>query len=253
MRCVPCVVMLAVIVLVAAVAGAQEDEATSYVYGIYYECDMEKQWLADMLVEHAFAPAFDAAVEEGTISAWGWLVHHTGGKWRRVLYYSAPTIDGMLGALESVFDAAEKEHPEAGRALNEICGSHEDYIWQWGTGSSPAGRAETRGEAGFSVYMNCEMGREARADEIVEEVFAPIYDQQVKAGKLVSWGWLKHFVGGKWRRLSVMTAADHMTLLNVRNAVIEEMVAKNSEATEEFDSICGSHQDYMWDIMFETP
>ena len=253
MRCVPCVVMLGMLVLVAVAAGAQEEDPTSFVYGIYYECDMDSQWLADQLVEDALAPAFDAAVEAGAITAWGWLAHHTGGAWRRALYYSAPTIEGLLGALDSVFDAAEKEHPEAGQALNKICGRHEDYIWQWGTGSSPAGRLENRGEAAFSVYMSCEMGREERADEIVEKVFAPIYDKQVKAGKLVSWGWLKHFVGGTWRRLAVMTAADHVTLLQVRNAVIEEMAAKHGETAEEFDEICGSHQDYMWDIVFETP
>jgi len=30
------------------------------------------------------------------VSAWGWLAHHTGGKWRRGLYRTAPTIDGLL-------------------------------------------------------------------------------------------------------------------------------------------------------------
>lgn len=50
------------------------------------------------------------------------------------------------------------------------CPRHEDYIWQVDNGSS----GEKRGEAGFSVYHVCDVGREDRADEIIAEHVAPI-------------------------------------------------------------------------------
>jgi hypothetical protein len=85
--------------------------------------------------------------------------------------------------------------------------------------------------------------------------FGPIYDQAVADGKLTSWGWSQHWVGGKYRRLLTMTAADHKSLLNTRNALIE--AAFDAEGMEEigteFTDICGSHSDYMWDIEHEKP
>jgi hypothetical protein len=39
------------------------------------------------IFELAYLPAFEAAVADGTITSFGWLAHHTGGKWRRVLYH----------------------------------------------------------------------------------------------------------------------------------------------------------------------
>jgi hypothetical protein len=65
--------------------------------------------------------------------------------------------------------------------------------------------------------------------------------------------WLKHYVGGEWRRPSTTTAADHATLLDVCGAIIEEIIARHSEAGEEFDAICGRHQDYMWNVQHEKP
>jgi hypothetical protein len=75
----------------------------------------------------------------------------------------------------------------------------------------------------------------------------------VKAGKLTSWGWQSHWVGGKYRRLQTMTGSDHKSLLKARGELIEEMYAEDSKAGEEFTDICGSHSDYMWNIQIETP
>ena len=90
------IVILAVLCL-PAVARAQDEEAkTSYVYATYFQCEVSKQWRADEIANSVFAPAYNAAVEDGTISSWGWLAHHTGGHWRRVLYYTAPGVDALL-------------------------------------------------------------------------------------------------------------------------------------------------------------
>jgi hypothetical protein len=224
-----------------------------YVYGIYFECDVARQDLADEIMELVMAPAWEAAVEDGTVTSWGWLAHHTGAKWRRLLYHSAPDLDNLMAALTTVNETIDERYPEVGRVFSEICGTHEDYVWRSVTGSRGGNVGVERGEAGFSVYMDCDMSREGRADEIVEEVFAPIFDSHVAPGKLASWGWMEHVIGGVYRRIWTMSAADHSALLGARQAIIQEMSEADEAATQEFDSICGSHQDYIWDIVHETP
>jgi hypothetical protein len=95
------------------------------------------------------------------------------------------------------------------------------------------------------------MAKEDRVDELVEKVFAPIYDAHVGPGKLRSWGWSEHIVGGKYRRLSTMTADDWPTLLGMRAAIFEAMDEADSALADDFAEICGSHSDYLWEIAGE--
>jgi hypothetical protein len=236
----------------AAFAGtAQAEEAETpkmFTYATYYYCDVTGQKRADEIVKKENAPVYDQMVKDGLISGWGWLAHHTGGKWRRIEYYQAPTVDALLDAQEEMekrFQAAGNDGMEFGK----ICNAHDDYIWEVESGSSGTGR----GDAGFSVYYTCDQSKEDRADEIVAKDFAPLFDKYVADGKLTSWGWSSHWVGGTFRRLQTMTAANHKDLLKARAALIDEMYAEGNKAGEEFADICGSHVDYMWDIQLETP
>ena len=61
---------------------------------------------------------------------------------------------------------------------------------------------------------------------------------------------LTHVVGGKYRRLSTMTAVDFKTLLRVRGEIFEELDKRL--AGNEFVEICGSHSDYLWEVLHET-
>jgi hypothetical protein len=212
-----CLLVLLSLTLAALPAVAQEEEADSFVYATYFYCDVARQERADESVKANGASVFDAAVEDGTITGWGWLGHHTGGKW-----------------------------------FSQICGAHDDYIWQ--QKFSSGGLAEAgRGKAGFSVYHVCKMSKESRADEIVEETLAPLFNAQIKAGNFSSWGWNSHVVGGKYRRLATYTAPDFDKLIAGRAAVIAALIEKHGDAAEEFNSICSSHQDYMWNIVHEKP
>ena len=241
--------VLLTLALAAMPAVAQEEEADSFVYATYFYCDVARQERADEIVKSTGAPAFDAAVEDGTITAWGWLSHHTGGKWRRLRYHAAPSIDKLLEALESVMGKVVEEHAVAQNEFSQICGAHDDYIWQRKAGSA----GEGRGSAGFSVYHVCKMSKESRADEIVEETLAPLFNAQIEAGNFTSWGWNTHVVGGKYRRLATYTAADFDKLIAGRSAVIAQLIEKHGDAADEFNSICTSHQDYMWNIELEKP
>ena len=233
-------------------AWAQEEEAERpFVYATYFECDVADQELADMLVESVHAPIYDAAVEDGTIQAWGWLSHHTGGKWRRALYYIAPTTDALLAAQKTLAERVDESSSQADARFTRICGAHDDYIWRSVVGSGGPGSVETAnpGDAGISQYMVCKMSKQERADELVETVFGPVYDAQVEAGDLVSWGWLEHSVGGKYRRLLTLRGKDHSGLLNTWGAAINALNEKHADEMDEFGEICYTHQDYIWDIV----
>jgi hypothetical protein len=251
------VIGLAVLAVAAStpiVGLAQEEEAPRpYVYGIYYQCDVTRQELADEIVEAAYAGVYDAALEAGQIQSWGWLAHHTGNEWRRLIYHSAPDLDGLFGALESTSDAIDENNPEMARALGDICGSHVDYVWQHVVGSRAGDLPEDRGDAGFSVYYQCKVSQEERADEIVKDVFAPVFNKNVGAGKLASWGWMEHMIGGEYRRIWTMSGADHSNVLAARDAIYTELMESHRDAVREFDEICYGHQDMMWNILIEKP
>jgi hypothetical protein len=158
------------------IAGAQEEEeSTSFVYATYFECDVSKQWRADEITKNVYAPVYDAAVEEGILSSWGWLAHHTGGKWRRLMYQTAPTVDALMDVPDAVAPKIKEASPNADREFREICGVHDDYIWEAAIGSRGAGLIpQERGKVGISVYFYCDMSKEERADEIVEEACADL-------------------------------------------------------------------------------
>jgi hypothetical protein len=204
-------------------ADSHEEKPESYIYATYFYCKTATQEQADELIKKNNAPVYDAAVADGTIQGWGWLSHHTGGKWRRIQYHMSDSVAGLLKSQETLGKRMDEAMGGADDGFAKICGAHEDYIWKMESGS---GMAEDRASASISVYHVCKISKEERADEIVEKVFAPIYNKAVADGKIKSWGWSSHIVGGKYRRLGTMTA-------------------------NEFSGICGSHSDYLWDIVHE--
>ena len=236
------------------VLAQDDDDAVGYVYGTYLICNSADLGIADEIAKYVFAPDYDAAVEAGDILAWGWLAHHTGGTWRRLLYYTAPSMEALLNAGDTIGAKIDERAPEAGRVFGEACPSHEDYIWQTVPGSGGSTVSGERGAAGLSTYFKCDSSKEERADEIVAEAFGSIHQKQVDAGNLTSWGWLQYNIGGEYRRLLTLTAPDHPTMLKARDAILDEITSGSNEAiSTEFDTICGPHRDYLWDIQIETP
>ena len=106
---------------------------------------------------------------------------------------------------------------------------------------------------GVASYYECDMTREARADEIMLTEMAPVIQQYVESGELLSWHWLEHDLGGKWRRAAIFYAADRATLFRVRTAILEELRSERAEATAEFTDICYTHEDYVWIQLHSSP
>lgn len=248
-RSIVLICALALLVPAFTFASSHEEASVPYAYGTYFECDVNREWLADAIVEQVYKPVYDAAVEDGTLTGWGYLAHHTGGKWRRVLYHVAPTLEAALGAAGSLGDKIE--NVQAAAEFGSICSSHDDYLWRSVVGSAGTEIAQERGAFGFSTYLHCNEANEAAADEVVKNVFAPLYDAEVAAGNLISWGYMEHWVGGEYRRLLTMTATDMSKLMTGRDNAANALIG--SEGADDFFASCTSHSDYIWDVQQETP
>ncbi|HEX9706419.1 MAG TPA: hypothetical protein VGA24_02175 [Steroidobacteraceae bacterium] len=234
--------------MLGGVAFAQDKPAERYTYVTYSVCDLAQQGRADEIFEQVQKGVYEAAVADGTISNYGWLKHHTGGKWRRVVYSSADSMQSLLDAQKKLGDQMDAKNEKLGIEFSKICNSHDDYIWR-----TVAGNIGTvaRGGAAFSVYLICDQGREDQADALMTQVFAPMYDKMVADGKLKSWGWNEHIVGGQYRRLETFSAADVPALMAARAAIIEAY--DDNPLGDTLTDICGDHTDYMWEITSQSP
>jgi len=246
--------MIGILLFVVPPSRAQvADPEKLFAYVTYFICATDRESRADEIIESSFKPHYDQAVEQGQIASWAWMQHYIGGNWRRALVVITTDIDAALETSGALGEIISDETPEAGRAFSQICSSHDDYVWESvpGIGGGPV--AANRGGATFSTYLQCDLALEDRADELIGELFSEIYDAHVADDRLTSWNWLKQSVGGNWRRLLTMGAADHNALLQARAAIQEDLKGRKfSRALREYREICHTRNDYMWDVLLET-
>ena len=246
--------LITIAIALPATTGAQDDAAVAFAYVTYFECNPATEYRADENIERSFKPHYDAAVEAGTILSWSWLGHFVGAKWRRALVLTAGNMNDLLDAAGALGEAIAESTPESGRVFTEVCPVHEDYIWETVPGVGGTAAGQERGDVGFSVYIECDVNREERVDELMQETLGQIYDQQVADGNLATWTWLRHNVGGDYRRLLSLTGADHKGMMRTRAAILEQIRSGRSErAFNQMNDICPKHTDYMGDIVYETP
>lgn len=210
----------------------------------YYRCDTAYEDEADFIVNTVFAPIFDQHVTAGDIEGWGWVQHAAGGPWRRIFTLTGEDRTAALNAWSAMNGELDDEHPGATHRFNEICGSHDDYIWNL-EATSEGTEIGTTPEAWLSTYFVCAEGKEARADELQAHI-AAAYDARIAAGEIAGWSWYSHDVGGRFRRLMTVSGADFPSVLDGRDAVLAELQENHAEAMAEFSSICSGHVDYLW-------
>jgi len=244
--------------LISVACIAQEEEEAQegpigYVYATYSYCVPEGQDEDDKEVAEVAAPIYNKMIDEGVINSWGYLAHHTGGMWRRLFYFQNDTVDGLLDGLDDMQARFEALPDDDEDDSDNPCWAHDDYIWSIEAGNP--GANEGGADAGLSVYYVCNESREERADELVQSTFAPLLDKAVSDGKIASWSWLSHFIGGKYRRLQTMIGADHKAVLSARADLLEALYGGDepNAAAVEFNEICGSHSDYLWNIQLSSP
>jgi hypothetical protein len=227
-------------------ALAQEPPKGPYIYATYFICDVSQQEHADELMQQTVKPILDAVLNDGSLLNWGWLVHNTGGHWRRALYYTAQRMETLFATENKLIADMHGKNKKLNEEFAKICNSHDDYIWQSVAGSAPN---VPRGGASFSTYYVCNQSREDEADALVKQFLGPVYDKMVSEGKLKSWGWNEHIVGAEFRRLATLTAADVPTLMAARTSIVDAM--QKNPLAQAFNGICGSHADYIWEIKSE--
>lgn len=108
--------------------------------------------------------------------------------------------------------------------------------------------AEAASQTLIAQYYRCDTADEDEADFIMNTVFAPILDRHVEAGEITAWGWVDHAAGGAWRRIATLTAPDRTAALNSWARINEELQDEHPGATHRFNEICGSHDDYFWNL-----
>ena len=208
----------------------------------YFRCSTADEGEADFIMNEVLGDVYDRHVESGDLIGWGWVEHLTGGQWRRIATLTTPDLASAWDAWGSIVEAITDEHPNAWHRFNEICPSHDDYIWNLIATSEDAG---TTPDMWASSYWVCDSNQESRADEIFQEMI-PVFDQHIAAGHIGSYGWYAHEVGGRFRRLMTIGAADDFNLLEGRQIVVEDLQANHGDLLDEFGNICGGHVDYIW-------
>lgn len=224
--------------LLAPAAQAQSLVAT------YYNCGTANEDEADFIMNTVFAPLLQSHVDAGDISSWGWIEHQAGGSWRRILTLGAPDQSTLVTQWGVITGEMEEEHPNATHRFNEICGTHDDYIWEL-TSTSEGVDPNATPDAWISTYFVCNEATEARADELMAAM-APAYDPHIAAGHIAGWSWYTHVVGGQFRRLLTVSGSNAVSVLEGRGLVIADLTANYGDELAEFSSICSSHVDYLW-------
>jgi hypothetical protein len=98
----------------------------------------------------------------------------------------------------------------------------------------------------LATYYRCDYVKQARADTLYKQVIAPLLDKQVKAGNLTAYGFSSHRMGGVFRRLESWTAPTLEKLIAAQDAYHADLDKTNPKGGAEFEAVCGSHDDYIW-------
>lgn len=240
-----CAVALAVCFAASAV-GAQEPQ--TYVFGMYYKCKVGSEDRADAIYKETIAPLVQKQIDSELLAAAGWGRHWMGGAWRRLSYTGATSLSALVEARQAIIGEMTEAQKKASEEFNTICPSHDDYIWSSVASSqAPGAIARDRAKVAMSTYFVCD-SREKEADAIVKAAFAPVMNAHVKEGKIASWNWLEHLAGGKYRRILVIDATDHASVLDYWNAFDQALADAQPELSQRFTEICPSHTDYIWDM-----
>ena len=99
-------------------------------------------------------------------------------------------------------------------------------------------RVAQPGNTVLIAQYECAADQLARADALIAEITTPTLNKFVSNGKIISWGYMGVYVGGKANRMIYLWAADPVALMQARKEYLPELMA-NSKFPE-FTKICGA-------------
>jgi len=233
----------------SAPSWAQQGTATAMT--TYYRCNQATEQRADAIFKEHVAPLYAKQVEAGHLTSYGWARHWLGGEWRRLEYFIGTDVDTMVDARDAVIQELEASHKAAVDEFYGICSSHDDYVWGVAASSQDASTAGTnRGQVGVSTYFQCG-DHESEADAIVNLAIAPEMKKHIDAGKIASWSWLRHEIGGRYRRALIIDTASHKAAVGYWSGIAATLGQAQPEMMRRFNEICPSHTDYIWDLSMD--
>ncbi len=106
------------------------------------------------------------------------------------------------------------------------------------------------GPIGFSyvTYYVCDVATQGNMDNVVDTNEKPVFDQWVEDGKLLGWGYLSHFTGGRWRRAQYHVSETMAGALKTQASIFSEIYSDNREGGQARGEACEAHDDYVWAI-----
>jgi hypothetical protein len=243
-----CCLFLGCLALLGAPALAAQNSPTPTVMATYYRCVQGDVARADAIFKEHVTPFLKSEQAAGRIIAFGWQKHWSGGDWRRLFYVTGTDPDKLLDSYMALIKMGQSpEHAKAMDEFDRICSSHDDYTWRPVAASqSAADIGRVRSPYAMSTYYICN-SHENEADFIVKTVFAPILNQRVKDGKIASWIWQEHLMGGKYRRMLVVDGASVKALMQNWASLQTDLEKANKDLSNRFTEICDSHSDYIWE------
>ena len=105
----------------------------------------------------------------------------------------------------------------------------------------------------FGIYYRCNQAQETRADEIYNQIVAPVAQKHVDLGHLTGTLWLAHEQGGPWRRIWAILGTDLEQMMDMRAAIVEELEANHAAEVKELQAACPNHDDYIWVGLANSP
>ena len=105
----------------------------------------------------------------------------------------------------------------------------------------------------YATYYVCDVATQGNMDNVVETNEKRVFDKWVEDGKLIAWGYLSHFTGGRWRRVQYHVSPTMEEALNNQREIFREVYADNREGGQARAEACEAHDDYIWAIDQGSP
>lgn len=105
----------------------------------------------------------------------------------------------------------------------------------------------------YVTYYHCDMATQSNMDRLVQANEKPVFDRWVEEGRLVAWGYLSHFTGGRWRRAQYHVSATIDEAFDNQREIFGAIYAENRSGGQARSEACESHEDYVWSLDAGSP
>ena len=114
----------------------------------------------------------------------------------------------------------------------------------------PATAQEAAGPMGYTyaTYYVCDVATQGNMDNVVLANEKAYFDKWVEDDKLIGWGYLSHFTGGRWRRAQFHVSATLEQALENQAEIFREIYAANRDGAQARAEACEAHDDYIWEM-----